>query len=519
MIPVNGLGVAVAAYLIRCANPGATAGAGTKKFASHILARTSVGVAAAALSVFPLPNPHFTPIRPLLSTPIVLFPSCTQPSMRCAADTGHCEPERGRPATDRCGDDPLTSCAGNGAGADPAADTKIEEGEDDVVSKQPKTYATFEEMGLKKNLLRGIFSYGMERPSPLQQRGIVQIVRGRDTVLHHRSGTGATTNLAIGTLQGVDPSVAAVQAIFLVPTRELAIATLSHIQSLGDFLSLKMRALVGSSTMRDDIKALREGIHIAVGTPGRVLTLMQRRIISLARIELVVFDCLDWMLRLGFNDQLLSILAQDRPNDTQLCAASTVMGPQAEALVAKHMYEPVTIATPTEVQLSLDGVRQFHINVEREAWKADTLHDLLETLNFGTCVVFASTRRKVQYISQMLAERGIDNVAVTLGMEADARADAVRRFRNGSARVLVCAHGVAMSGGRAFLSITNLSICYDLPPKDVYIRCFGRSGAYGTKCVGISFITTDDVSALRDIEQYYSTAIEEMPMDIDSLLR
>ena len=248
---------------------------------------------------------------------------------------------------------------------------------------------------------------------------------------------------------------------------------------------------------------------------------MQRQTTTLARTQMVVLDGLDWMLQIGLNEQLLSILTQDRRNDTHLCVATTAMGPEAEALVAKHMWDPLTVATSKGIDLTLEGVRQFYVNVGREGWKLDTLRDLLETVTFGSCVVFAATRCRAHSLAGSLTEHGIDATAATSDMEADAQADALRRFQDGSVNVLVYSNSLVTSSYTNWLS-ANLLVCYDLPRK-AYVSCFGRSkhgssGSSGSKCVGVSFVTTDDVPALREIERFYDISIEEMPLDIDDLL-
>ena len=247
---------------------------------------------------------------------------------------------------------------------------------------------------------------------------------------------------------------------------------------------------------------------------------MQRQTTTLARTQMVVLDGLDWMLHTGLNEQLLSILTQDRRNDTHLCVATTAMGPEAEALVAKHMWDPLTVATSKGIDLTLEGVRQFYVNVGREGWKLDTLRDLLETVTFGSCVVFAATRCRAHSLAGSLTEHGIDATAATSDMEADAQADALRRFQDGSVNVLVYSNSLVTSSYTNWLS-ANLLVCYDLPGKDAHVGCFGRSrqhGSSGSKRVGVSFVTTDAVPALREIERFYGISIEEMPLDIDDLL-
>ena len=428
------------------------------------------------------------------------------------------DPEGDRPATRDLSDaSAATMCSGNGA----AADTKVEEGEADVAPTLPLIFETFEDMGLKAGLLRGILAAGLERPSPLQLAAAVPILGGTDTILLHRNCTGATTSLVIGMLQRVDPSVKFVQAIFVAASPELAMGAQGYFSSLGKYSSLKILALARSGSERDTTLALRGGVQIVVGTPGSVSALMQRQTTTLARTQMVVLDGLDWMLHTGLNEQLLSILTQDRRNDTHLCVATTAMGPEAEALVAKHMWDPLTVATSKGIDLTLEGVRQFYVNVGREGWKLDTLRDLLETVTFGSCVVFAATRYRAHSLAGSLTEHGIDATAATSDMEADAQADALRRFQDGSVNVLVYSNSLVTSSYTNWLS-ANLLVCYDLPRK-AYVSCFGRSkhgssGSSGSKCVGVSFVTTDDVPALREIERFYDISIEEMPLDIDDLL-
>merc|ERR1712205_62610 len=254
---------------------------------------------------------------------------------------------------------------------------EIFEGED-AISTWDEVHETFDAMGLHENLLRGIYAYGFEKPSAIQQRGIVPFAK--------------KATFCAGILQNVDYEQAEVQALVLAPTRELAQQIEKVMRALGDYLSVKCHACVGGTSVREDQRILQSGVHVVVGTPGRVYDMLRRRAMNPSTIKMFCLDEADEMLSRGFKDQIYDIF-QLLPTNLQVGVFSATMPPEALEITRKFMNQPVRILVKRD-ELTLEGIKQFYVNVDREEWKLDTLCDLYETLAITQSVIFCNTRRK-----------------------------------------------------------------------------------------------------------------------------
>jgi len=249
----------------------------------------------------------------------------------------------------------------------------------------------FENMKLREELLRGIYSYGFEKPSTIQQKAIVPTVSGRDVIAQAQSGTGKTATFSISVLQQLDYTVEQCQALILAPTRELASQIQKVVDALGDYLGVRAYACIGGTKVRDDVTILQAGVHVVVGTPGRVLDLLSRGALSSKFIKVFVLDEADEMLSRGFKDQIYDVF-QALPSNVQVGLFSATMPPEALELTEKFMNNPIRILVQQD-EITLEGIRQFYINCEREQWKFDVLCDLYDTLNIAQAVIFCNTRK------------------------------------------------------------------------------------------------------------------------------
>ena len=383
---------------------------------------------------------------------------------------------------------------------------------DDPESTLQETTETFDDMDLKEDLLRGIYAYGFEKPSAIQQRAIMPIINGRDCIAQAQSGTGKTATFAIGILQSLDMSINECQSLVLVPTRELAQQIVKVISALGDYMgSPKIHACVGGNAIRDDIKTLEEGVHIVVGTPGRVYDMIQRRNLRLDNVCMFVLDEADEMLSRGFKEQIYNVF-QNMPEMVQCILFSATMPLEVSEVTKKFMIDPVRILVKRD-ELTLDGIKQFYINCEREEWKLDSLCDLYKTLTITQAVIYCNTRRKVDWLSENMQERDYTVSSIHGDMDQKERDLIMNNFRSGSSRVLITTDLLARG---IDVQQVSLIINYDLPTnKENYIHRIGRSGRFGRKGVAINFITNADVRYMCDIEQFYNTQIDEMPSNID----
>jgi len=262
-------------------------------------------------------------------------------------------------------------------------------------SKDVETFTDFDSMKLREDLLRGIYGYGFERPSIIQQKAIVPFARGNDTIAQAQSGTGKTATYSIGMLEQLDYSKRTVQGLILVPTRELALQVQRVIASIGDYLGVASHACIGGTSVQKDMSVLRSGVHVIVGTPGRVFDMMRRKTFDTDTVKHVILDEADEMLSRGFIDIIRDIFTI-LPSNSQVGVFSATMPPEIVEITNKILHDPIKIMVKTE-ELTLQGIRQFYINVEKEEWKLDTLCDLYNEISINQSMIFCNTRRKVDF--------------------------------------------------------------------------------------------------------------------------
>ncbi|XP_044196849.1 eukaryotic translation initiation factor 4A1A isoform X1 [Thunnus albacares] len=374
---------------------------------------------------------------------------------------------------------------------------------------------SFDEMNLREALLRGIYAYGFEKPSAIQQRAIIPCIKGYDVIAQAQSGTGKTATFAISILQQIDVELKGTQALVLAPTRELAQQIQKVILALGDYMGASCYACIGGTSIRSEVQKLQaEAPHIVVGTPGRVFDMLTRKNLSSKYIKMFVLDEADEMLSRGFKDQIYEIF-QKLLSSTQVVLLSATMPADVLEVTKKFMREPIRILVKKE-ELTLEGIRQFYINVEKEEWKLDTLCDLYETLTITQAVIFINTRRKVDWLTEKMQGRDFTVSALHGDMDQKERDLIMREFRSGSSRVLITTDLLARG---IDVQQVSLVINYDLPTnRENYIHRIGRGGRFGRKGVAINMVTEDDKRTLRDIETFYNTTIEEMPMNVADLI-
>nr|POE49473.1 atp-dependent rna helicase eif4a [Quercus suber] len=383
-----------------------------------------------------------------------------------------------------------------------------------IESNYDETTDSFDAMNLKSELLRGVYAYGFERPSAIQQRAIMPVIKGNDVIAQAQSGTGKTATFSISVLQKIDPTIKACQALILAPTRELAQQIQKVVVALGDFMNIECHACIGGTSVRDDMKALQDGPQVVVGTPGRVHDMIQRRVLKTDSMKMFVLDEADEMLSRGFTEQIYDIF-QLLPQSTQVVLLSATMPQDVLEVTTKFMRDPVRILVKKD-ELTLEGIKQFYIAVEKEDWKLDTLSDLYETVTITQAVIFCNTRRKVDWLTDKLTARDFTVSAMHGDMDMGQRDMIMKEFRSGSSRVLIATDLLARG---IDVQQVSLVINYDLPAnRENYIHRIGRGGRFGRKGVAINFVTADDVRMMREIEQFYSTQIEEMPMNVAGML-
>jgi len=373
---------------------------------------------------------------------------------------------------------------------------------------------SFDNMGLKEELVRGIYAYGFERPSAIQQRAIKPITKGRDVIAQAQSGTGKTATFCISALQSIDTTMRETQVLVLSPTRELAMQIQKVALALGDYLSIQCHACIGGTSIGEDIRKLDYGQHMVSGTPGRVFDMIQRRNLRTRSIKMFILDESDEMLNQGFKEQIYDVYRY-LPPGTQVVLLSATLPVEILQMTTKFMTDPIRILVKRD-ELTLEGIKQFFVAVEREEWKFDTLCDLYDTLTITQAVIFCNTKRKVDWLTEKMREANFTVSAMHGDMPQKERSAIMEEFRSGGSRVLITTDVWARG---LDVQQVSLVINYDLPNnREQYIHRIGRSGRFGRKGVAINFAKTDDIRILRDIEQYYSTQIDEMPMNVGDLI-
>ena len=262
---------------------------------------------------------------------------------------------------------------------------------------------SFDDMGLKEELLRGIYAYGFEKPSAIQQRAIMPCIKGHDVIAQAQSGTGKTATFSVAILQQIDTNLNDCQALILAPTRELAQQIQKVVMALGDYMGAQCHACIGGTLVRDDIRKLEAGQHIVAGTPGRVFDMMNRRVLNTSNIKMFVLDEADEMLSRGFKDQIYEVF-RNLKEDIQVILLSATMPTEVLEVTTRFMRDPIRILVKKE-ELTLEGIKQFYVMVEKEEWKFETLTDLYDTLTITQAVIFCNTRRKVDWLTEMMQKK------------------------------------------------------------------------------------------------------------------
>ena len=368
-------------------------------------------------------------------------------------------------------------------------------------------YENFEDMGLKDTILRGIYSYGFEKPSEIQKRGIVKIMEGKDIIAQAQSGTGKTATFTIGMLESMDTESNTNQILIMSHTRELSQQIFNVIKNISKYMKVNINLSVGGVTIGDNIESLRKNPHIIIGTPGRVLDMIHKRYINVSTLKMLILDEADELLSHIFITQIYDIF-QNLPPKIQVCLFSATMNESFFSITKKFMRDPVKILVKTE-ELTLEGIKQFYIDIEKNDFKYETLCDIYANISISQSIIYCNSIKIVDIISNKLNNDNFSVACIHGNMNQSERNTVLKEFRDGKSRVLISTD--LLSRG---IDIQQISIVinYDVPKNvDNYIHRIGRSGRYGRKGVAINFVTHNDIEQLRSIEKYYNTDIPELP--------
>jgi len=374
-----------------------------------------------------------------------------------------------------------------------------------------ENYSSFSDMGLKPNLLKGLFSYGFEKPSNIQQKAIMPFVKGNDLIAQSQSGTGKTATFSIGVLQNINENNNFAQAIILAPTRELAKQIYEVVNELSKFTKIKTKLIIGGRRhSKYTYQNLDENCHLIIGTPGRISDNLEKGRISNDNLKMLVLDEADEMLSMGFRNQIMMIFNK-LPENRQIGFFSATMPKEMLDITHMFMKHPKKILIKNE-DLTLEGIKQFYIALEHENDKYDCMVDLYSTISVTMAIIYCNSKKKVEWLADLMREQNFEISCITGDMTEDERNHVMKQFRNGVTRVLITTD--LLSRGIDVQQI-SLVLNYDIPfEKETYIHRIGRSGRYGRKGVAINFVTGKDYKQFKDIESFYDTKIEELPENI-----
>ena len=375
-------------------------------------------------------------------------------------------------------------------------------------------YEEFDDMGLDDNLLRGIFSYGFEKPSTIQKKSIMPVSEGYDVIAQAQSGSGKTAAFLIGSLKNINYEENVTQKIVLTPTRELAKQIYDVLKCISNFTDLTIHTLIGGTKINDDIYILNRGVHYIIGTPGRVYDMIKRKNLNVRNLKTLILDEADEMLSKGFSSQIYDIF-QEIPTSVQVCLFSATMPEECIDITNKFMRNPVKILVKKEY-VTLEGIKQYYIDVVQDNYKYEILCDLYKTISVSQAIIFCRTKQRVEQLQRQLNENNFTVTAISSELNTQERESILKDFKQGHSRILISTDLIARG---IDVQQVSLVINYDLPrDKENYIHRIGRSGRFGRKGIAINLITRDDVTFVRELEKFYSMEIQELPANIEELL-
>jgi len=378
-----------------------------------------------------------------------------------------------------------------------------------------KVYKTFDDMKLRDDLMKGIYAYGFDKPSSVQQRAIMPIIEGKDVIVQSQAGTGKTCVFSVGALQRIETKIKDTQILILSPTRELAEQTEKVILALGDYMKVTAHCCVGGKSVDEDLKRFNHGTQVISGTPGRVYDMIQRKTFKTKNLKMLIIDEADEMLSKGFKEQVYDIYRY-LPVSTQNVVVSATLPEDVLEMTAQFMAEDTVKILVKRSKISLEGIKQFYINVEKEEHKFATLCDLYDSLTISQAVIFCNEKKTVEWLCEKMRENFFTVSMMHGDLPQKERDKIMQEFRMGETRVLIASD---IWGRGLDVQQVSLVINYDLPfNKEMYIHRIGRSGRFGRKGIAINLVKEEQMKHLHDIENYYSITIDEMPNNINEYL-
>lgn len=354
----------------------------------------------------------------------------------------------------------------------------------------------FNELGLSEGIVETLTAIGYEQPTPIQEQTIQLALSGRDVLGQAQTGTGKTAAFGLPTIEKINPENKAIQALVIAPTRELAVQGQEELFRFGKSKGLKVRTVFGGSSIEKQIKALRSGAHIVVGTPGRMVDLLKRKALDLSHLETLILDEADEMLNMGFLEDIEFIIGKT-PAERQTLLFSATMPNDIKKIGVKFMKNPEHIKVAAK-EMTADRIDQYFIKT-KEFEKFDVLTRLLDVERPELAIVFGRTKRRVDEITRGLKLRGYRAEGIHGDLDQNKRLRVLRDFKGGHLDILVAtdvaARGLDISG---VTHVYNYDITQD---QESYVHRIGRTGRAGKSGRSVTFVSYNEMGYLRAIEK------------------
>jgi len=368
----------------------------------------------------------------------------------------------------------------------------------------------FNDLPLSDDVLKGINDLGFKEPSPIQAQSIMPLLDGKDVIGQAQTGTGKTAAFAIPMIESIDTRDNRVQGLVLAPTRELAIQIAKHISQLSKYTGIKVCPIYGGQKISHQIKKLKKGVHIVVGTPGRMLDHLRRGTLRLDSVNMIVLDEADRMLDMGFIHDINKILKKV-PNKKQTGLFSATMDRNLWKICNKYMQKPEKILVSKD-EITLEQIKQKYIRVDRQS-RYPILRELLAEQDIKKAIIFTRTRRGARRLSKKLKRNGYKSKSLRGDLSQSRRDKVTQGFREDHFDLLVATNIAAR--GLDIDGITHI-INYNMPQQtDAYFHRIGRTARMENEGTAITFVAYEDKKALKDIRSKTNTRITEMRTDIE----
>lgn len=367
----------------------------------------------------------------------------------------------------------------------------------------------FDELGLSDQILKAVTEMGFEAASPIQAKAIPVLMDGKDAIGQAQTGTGKTAAFGIPLLEKIDPKNKKLQGIILCPTRELAIQVAEEIRKLSKFMhGIKVLPVYGGQDIVKQIRSLKSGVQLIIGTPGRVMDHMRRKTIKFDQVHTIVLDEADEMLNMGFREDIETVL-KEIPEERQTVLFSATMPKPIMDITNQYQKKDAELIKVVKKELTVKNIDQYYYEVKQKN-KEEVLSRLLDMYNPKRSLVFCNTKRKVDELTTALQGRGYFAEGLHGDLKQTQRDRVMNGFRNGKTEILiatdVAARGIDVDDVEAVFN-------YDIPQDDeFYVHRIGRTGRAGRVGKAFSFVVGKEVYKLKDIQRYCKTKIYAQPI-------